>query len=464
MNECTFIIFGATGDLTRRKLIPALYNLVKDKKIEKILIVGAAWDDASAEDIFENAEPFVNNLDPDVWQKLISHTFYQQLNFKVFEDFQALKNLVERVEKDFDMNGNRIAYLATPAHFFCDITVSLGKSGLITRQKENPKVGWQRIVYEKPFGIDAQSASSINHCISQWFDESQIYRIDHYLTKELVGNIALVRFTNIIFEPLWNYKYIDNVQITLSEEIGLEGRGNYYDKYGVLRDVVQNHIMQLLALIAMEEPEQLSGDYIRDQKAKVLQKVHVTDGLLGQYIGYRKEKDVDPHSNTPTYSLLQMKVDTPRWKGVPFYLKSGKKLDKKNTLICIQFKEIYCPLEPGFACPANYLLIEVSPDARFALDLNIKVVGTKNEVMPVKMDFCHSCIYEKSTPESYEILFEQILAGEQSVSVRFDEIEYAWEIIDRAQEFHFPLYKYEPGSEGPKEAELFLKKHNVRWR
>jgi glucose-6-phosphate 1-dehydrogenase len=322
---------------------------------------------------------------------------------------------------------------------------------------------FQRIVYEKPFGNDLQSAHEINACIAAHFDEDQIFRIDHYLTKELVGNIALVRFTNIVFEPLWNNRYIDQVQIVFDEELCLDGRGLYYDKYGALSDVMQNHMMQLVALVAMESPEKLTGDYIRTARANVLKKVKVVDAVIGQYKSYAQEKDVAPDSKTETFAQVYLRIDNPRWAGVPFYLKTGKCLDKKETAIYIKFKQVDCLLTK--ACPSepNYLTIEISPDPLFALTLNEKKVGKSDEVMPVQMEFTHNALGGQMT-EAYETLFEEILKGEQSVSVRFDEIESAWKIIDAIRALKPSLYIYEKRSKGPEEAKkLFDDKHGMRW-
>ena len=460
MTECTFIIIGATGDLSKRMLLPAIYKLIADGKLEKFAIVGVALSESSSSEILERSKPFIKDIDETIWQRLLKHTVYQQLDVTNFEGFQTLKKVVEVIEQQFNLE-NRLVYCATAAHFFCDITENLGKSGILQRTKQAP---WNRIVYEKPFGYNLASARKINECIARYVDENQVFRIDHYLTKELVANIALLRFTNIIFEPLWNNVHIDQVYITLSETLGLEGRGRYYDKYGVLKDVIQNHALQLLALTAMEPPQQLTGDYIRGRKAEILKKIIPDDGILGQYEGYHKEKDIGPDSQTATFTLLRLFVDTPRWQGVPFYIKAGKRLDKKLTSITIKFREIYCPLEEGQDCPCNYLIMQIAPHPSFSLELNIKPLGIAQNVHPVKMDFSYLNSFGPKTPAAYEILLEQIIQGEQAISVRSDEIEYAWDSIDRIEAMKLPLYIYKQKSNGPKEIETFLKKYQTRWR
>ncbi len=455
-------MLGATGDLAKRKLFPAIYRLIADKKLDNFAIIGAAIDDLSAEAVLERSKEFIKELDTSIWQQLKERTFYQPLDFRRLDDFHALANLVRQQEKKYNL-GNRFFYLATAAHFYCDITEHLGASGLVKRLQPKDEY-WHRIVYEKPFGHDLESAHEINACIAKLFNESQIYRVDHYLTKELVSSIALVRFTNCVFEPLWNNQYIDQVQITLTETIGIESRGGYYDLYGALRDVVQNHMLQLLALTAMEPPDKLIGEFIRGERAKVLEKVHVNDVMLGQYKNYKTEKDVNPDSQTETFAVLYLTIDNPRWTGVPFFLKTGKKLNKKETAIHIRFKQVDCLLARNCPSEPNWLTIGIEPDARFLLSLNAKKPGETDVVVPVPMEFSHSAFFGPGTPTGYEVLLEEAIRGEQATSVRFDEIESAWRVIDEVKAKKFPLFAYEVGSRGPKESEEFEKKHDMRWR
>ncbi len=463
MNEATIVVFGITGDLAKRKLFPALYHLIAQQHLKKTIIVGAAFEDITIQELLNRVKPFIKDIDPVVWNELAARCYYQQLNFQHPEDYNVLNTRIVELEKKHVLSGNRLIYLAAAAYFYCDLTTNIAHSGIARRiaDKERP---WHRVVYEKPFGHDLASAHQINECISANLNESQIYRIDHYLTKELVSNIALVRFTNCIFEPLWNNRYIDQVQIILSEEIGLEGRGVYYDAYGALCDVVQNHMLELLALVGMESPELLTGDYIRSARARVLERVRMVDGILGQYEGYTKEPGVKPQSTTDTFAALYLAIDNNRWSGVPFYLRTGKYLQKKETVIHIKFKQVDCLLTHNCPSDSNWLSIKISPEATFTLNVNAKKPGTSTELVQVGMEFCHSCVYGARTAEAYEILLQEIMRGEQSIAVRFDEIESAWRIIDTVKKMKLPLYEYAKGTQGPKELEAFSKKHGVRWR
>ena len=464
MNDVTIIILGATGDLSRRKLFPALYKLIAQDKLKKFAIIGGAIDEATPESIVQKAQKFIPNFDEKIGQLIQQNMVYEQVDFTKEKDFVALAKTVQEIETLHGLSGNRLAYLAAPANYFCLITDYLASSKLITRKDEKVRP-WNRIVYEKPFGHDLESAQEINECIKKSFDESQIYRIDHYLTKELVSNIALIRFTNCVFEPLWNNRFIDQVQITISEEIGLENRGAYYDKYGALSDVMQNHMLELLALIGMESPEKLTGNYIRSKRVEVLEDVEVVDGILGQFESYKDEKFVVAGSTTETFAALMLRVNNPRWAGVPFYVKTGKCLKKKETVIHLKFKQVDCLLTHGCPVPSNWLTLEISPEATFSLSLNVKKPGKSEEVIPVSMEFCHSCLFGAVTPEAYEVILEEVMYGEQSISVRFDEIEWAWRIIDTVRAKNFPLFTYPCGSNGPKQIEdYFEKKHGMRWR
>ncbi len=461
MNSCTFVILGASGDLAKRYLIPALYRLIIDKKIDRFLFIGAAIDEVTIETILDSAREFISgDIDESVWKVLQKNSHYQKLDFKNVEDFKALNELATKLEKKQKLPGNRLVYLSAAASFFCDITENLAASALVQKMPEKQLV-WHRIVYEKPFGHDLKSAHEINECIAKYFEEHQIYRIDHYLTKELVNNIALVRFTNAVFEPVWDNRYIDYVQIIANEKDGVLSRGPYYDTYGAVSDFIQNHLLQLSALVAMDAPEKLYGDFIRDKRADVLKKVKFIDGILGQYEGYKKEKGVAPDSKTETFAALRFELDIPRWAGVPFYLKQGKCLGAKETLIHIKFKQVDCLLK---VCPreSNYLTIRITPEASFFLGLNAKKPGVQ-EVMPVNMEFCHHCLFGTSIPTAHETLLEGVINGEKSMSVRFDEIEYAWEAVDKIPKDQLPLYTYECGSKGPKELKDFEHKHGMRW-
>lgn len=459
-NECAFIIFGVTGDLARRKLLPALYALVQQKKLTKFVIVGAAHEAVTPQQYLASARQFITDVDEAVWQQLEAASYYQHLDFAHKEGFVRLKSLLEEAEKKHGLDGSRIVYCAASPHFFCDITTNVGAAGIVQKKDGNAHP-YHRIVYEKPFGADLASAQKINACISQWFDESQMYRVDHYLTKELVSSIALVRFTNSIFEPLWDNRHIESVQIVLNEEVGLEGRGSYYDEYGVLKDVVQNHMLQLLALVAMEEPASLMGEAIRDAKAHVLEQTKIVSGMLGQYQGYADEEGVKKNSTTPTFAFLELAVDNKRWSGIPFYVVTGKRLEKKETFIRIKFKTVVCALEAAEDCAPNYLTLGIYPDSGFSLTLNAKKPGTLHDLERVSMDFCQSCA--KVLMPEYELILEEVMAGEQSIGVRFDEIEYAWSIIDTTIALGLPSYPYEQGSTGPREVVAEAEKKGLWW-
>jgi len=463
MKNVTIILFGATGDLAKRKLIPALYRFVAHKKLENVIIIGVAFDDVTSDQMIDAAKPFVQDGKQEYWDVLRKNSYYKKTNFNEYNDFISLNTFIDECERKHTIQKNRIFYLATSAQFFCPITHNSAQAGLLQRDAILDAVR-HKIVYEKPFGHDLRSAHIINECIAQWVNESQVYRIDHYLTKEVVSNIAMIRFTNCVLEPLWSNRYIDQIQIILSESGGIENRGIYYDASGALRDVVQNHMLELLALICMEAPEKLTGDYIRVERVKVLEKIRFIDGILGQYDGYKSENNVNVNSCTDTYASLKLAVDTPRWAGVPFYLKTGKKLDKKETIIHIKFKQVDCLLLRGCPTDSNWLTIQIAPEALFVLTLNAKVPGSAHQVMPVGMEFCHSCLFGLQTPQAYEVLLEEIIRGEQSISVRFDEIEYAWKLIDAVITHKLPMYTYKAGSTGPQEEKHFADKHGMRWR
>lgn len=463
MNVGTFVIFGATGDLAKRKLIPALYHLLAKNRLVQFAVVGAAIQQTTAQEILAAARPFIEKLDESIWAQLQARFFYTRVDVMNPEDYRALKAEIERVEAQFQLPKNRLVFCALSANLYCQVTHNVAESGIAVRKEVQDPV-WHRIVYEKPFGHDLNSAHEINTCIAQYFNETQIYRIDHYLTKEVVSNITMIRFTNLVFEPLWNNRYIDQVQIILSEGGGIDGRGAYYDAYGALSDVVQNHMLELLALIGMEAPEKISGDFVRTERAAVLKNIQVIDGMLGQYNGYRDDAAVKPDSNTETFAALMLRVNNKRWSGVPFYLRTGKKLDKKETVIHIKFKQVDCLLMRGCPMDSNWLSIHVWPEGSFKLTLNAKKPDVANQLVPITMDFCHSCLFGISASEAYETLVEDIVRGEQTTAVRFDEIEYAWRVIDEVRERAFPLYTYEPGTSGPKEVEQFERKHGMRWR
>jgi glucose-6-phosphate 1-dehydrogenase len=455
-----FVLMGATGDLAKLKLIPAIYNLLKIGAIERLFLVGVARSPVTIQSILDEAKKNIKNVDEAVWYKLASSAKYQSLDFSKPEDFVLLKKVIEEQEASAGAVGNRLFYLATLPEHFEAITLNLSASGLIQNSKER----FTRVLYEKPFGENLASAKRINKVIDKVFDEKNIYRVDHYLGKELVGNIALVRFTNRILEPLWNNKHIDSIQIIRDEDFGIKNRGNYFDKYGAVKDMLQNHILQMLSLVAMEAPKFIAGEYLRDEKVKVLKKTKITDLVLGQYDGYKTEKGVALDSRTETFFAARLEVNNSRWRGVPFFVRSGKGLGKRETVIHIRFKPVDCLLSKTCPADSNYLTIQIEPKAGVSFELNSKALRKGFEVETVNMEYCHHCKHGENTPEAYEILLEQAILGEQSVFVRNDEVELSWGIIDKINFNKYPVYQYPVGSSGPKELEDWNKKYNLKWK
>lgn len=465
--DCTIVLMGATGDLTKRKLIPALYKLLADGLLQKYVFVGTGRETTTVEQIFAGAQRFVEHVDPALWQQFQHNFRYVQVNFYEPNDYVLLKQLIEKEEAARGLSGNRLFYLATMPEHFGVITQSLADHEIVHRNTPGEVCGdklcsWQRVVYEKPFGRDLESAKEINRKIAEIFSEQQAFRIDHYLGKELVANIAVIRFANTVFEPLWNNLFIESVQIVLKEKVGIEQRGAFYDQYGALKDVVQNHMLQLVALIAMELPQHLDGEFIRDAKVALLKKVSIIDALFGQYDGYQQEPDVANNSRRETFTALKLAVDNDRWRGVPFFLKTGKALDEKSTSIHITFrKSPHLRAEYGFE--SNVLTITIEPDDGFSLKLNGKMPGKSEQTTPVHMKFCHSCLFGPNTAEAYEVLLFDALRGDQSVFVRFDEIEESWKIVDALGSWDGPLFGYARGSNGPKELAAWAEKHCLIW-
>jgi len=452
-----FVIFGVTGDLSKKKLIPALYHLLSTGKAPHFAVVGNGRKELKAEDLLEGSRQHVRDLDETIWKRLKSRFYYHKGDFYDRASLKGLRDVIAGVEKKHALAGNRLFYLAVmPGHFEA-VASNLKKYRLVDETR-----GWMRLVFEKPFGHDLKSARKMNKCIKKVFSEEQIFRLDHYLGKELVQSISLLRFANAILEPLWNGKFIDHVQIILSESIGVEERGATYDATGALKDVVQNHMMQILALVAMEAPAALAGESIRSEKAKVLEKVDVDDVVFARYDRYRDEPAVRKDSQTETLAALKLYVKNKRWNGVPFYLLTGKKMQRKLSSIYIQFKEPPCRIfDEACIVTPNYLVIQIQPNEGFYLRINAKAPGTQ-EIRPVTMDFCHECAFGPNTPEAYENLLLNVLDGDQSVFVRSDEIENAWSIIDTAQKKKPQVYPYKEGML-PEQAGQLIEKGKRRW-
>jgi len=382
--DVTFVLFGATGDLTEKKLLPAIYNLYRRNKITNFTIIGCARREIDKNIILDSAKKKINNIDENIWKKVIERFYYFRLDFDKSEQYKDMKNFIEKTEKENNVKGDRIFYLATlPSHFHT-ITENIAKN------KIDSCFGESMVMYEKPFGEDLKSAKKINKFINEAFDEKQIYRVDHYLGKELIGNIVLLRFTNRILEPLWSNEHIESIQIIFDENFGIEGRGSYYDKYGAIKDVLQNHALQVLALIAMESPKMLSGEYIREKKAEVLKKTKIKDIMLGQFDGFKNEEGVKKDSETETFVAARAEINNKRWKGVPFFIRLGKNLSKKESAIHIKFKKVECLLANNCPTDTNYLTIRIEPNSGFNFEINSKSIGETFNVQNVNMEYCHT--------------------------------------------------------------------------
>ncbi len=460
MNKTLFILLGAAGDLARKKLFPALYHLVSTGQIPQLHILGAAFENVTAAHILQTSRPFMHNVDELIYDEFVTRFSY----YPLADGPESLKKIAAIAQELADRFGlvNRVVYCATPARTFGDLTQQLVNQKIIWRENSGTKQ-WCRVIFEKPFGEDLKSAHELNSHLAQLLSEQQIYRVDHYLGKDIIGTISLLRFTNRIFEPLWNADHVAWVEIVLSETVGAGHRTAYYDAYGALKDMVQNHMLQILALIAMEMPRKLEGADIQNQKAAVLSQVTCVDGILGQYEGYLNTAGIKENSITPTFAALKLMIDTKRWQGVPFYLKTGKTLNKHETKIILHFKKVDCLLSRQCPSPSDTLIIQIYPEPGFGLMVNVKKPGLDLEVEPVFMDFCYEQHFGAHALSGYEAVLLEVLRGDRSISVRFDEIEYAWAIVDSIINASFPVYSYKQGSNGPQELEDFAQRNTMRW-
>jgi len=469
------VIFGASGDLTQRKLVPSLFNLYRKGRMPKQFhIVGyggtAFTDEQFRAHLEEGLKQFASfKYTDEEWKNFESNLAYHQGRYDNLADFEKLNSLL----KDWEAgSGDRIYYMATPPGVFPNIIDQLGQTGQLTENE-----GWRRVVIEKPFGTDLKSACDLNEQIHKALNEKQIYRIDHYLGKETVQNILVSRFSNTIFEPLWNRNYIDHVEITVAEEVGVEHRARFYDQIGVLRDMFQNHLLQLVSLVAMEPPVSFDASALRNEKVKVLSAIRpmkeedvLRKTVLAQYKGYCEEEGVNKDSRTPTYAAVRLQVDNWRWQGVPFYLRSGKALKEKLSQVIIEFKEpphLLFPNEESHLTP-NMLVLYLQPDEGMHLRFEAKVPDTVAEMRSVDMEFHYADSFGRTAiPEAYERLLLDVLTGDASLFTRADEVETAWGIIDpiiRAWDTQKPpLAFYEPGTWGPKEADELLAKDKRKW-
>lgn len=484
-----FYIFGATGDLAKRKLYPAIYSLYREGKLpERFAVIGLARRPRTAvqfrEDLRHSIQDFARykgHQEDKEWLAFAEHFEYMSLDINNTENFQELKELSEHLEAKFDIRGNRLFYLALAPELFGSVARNLRQGGLLDSE------GWHRLVIEKPFGYDLPSAERLNKEIREVFREEEIYRIDHYLGKEMVQNIEVVRFANAFFEPLWNNKYIANIQITLSETVGVEERGGYYDHSGALRDMGQNHMLQMVTMMAMEPPSRMHPEDIRDEKVKVLRSLRTyanseevrrnvvrgqyTDGKAGSKVlkAYRSEDSVHPESKTETYFAARIFVDNFRWAGVPFYIRTGKRMPVKTTEVVVEFKNmpdnVY--LAQKTKLQPNLLVFRVNPMEGIYIKINAKQPGSEWAIIPVAMDFCQSCQVGLNTPEAYERLLYDAVRGDSTYFTRWDEVGLAWSFIDKIagawKENEDDLHLYPAGSWGPKATGDLLQEDGFHW-
>ena len=492
---CIITIFGATGDLMQRKLMPAIYNLTRDGLLhENTVVIGFArrpkTDEQFRAEMLEGISKFSRTkpVDQGIWEKVASKLFYHQSTFEDAAGYEKLAERFKELDKQFNVGGRRLYYLSTSPSEFEPIVTNLGNAGLGNIDPFSPKA-WRRIIVEKPFGRDLATAKQLNQDVSRVFDESQVFRIDHYLGKQTVQNMLVFRFANGLFEPVWNRNYVDHVQITVSEAIGVEGRGPYYETSGAMRDMVQNHLMQLMTLTAMEPPVALDANAIRDEKVKVLRSVQPLSReevarrtVRGQYVaaringkpvnGYRQEERVDPSSETETFAAVKLFIDNWRWKGVPFYLRSGKRLPKQVSEISIHFKPapgVLFGAEGGKSEPLthNILVLRVQPNEGISLLINAKTPGTVTRIAPAHMDFNYDVAFGSYSPEAYERLLLDAILGDPTLFIRNDEVEGAWRIIDSIETVWAtgtPSISFYPaGTWGPAEANTLLGREERHW-
>jgi glucose-6-phosphate 1-dehydrogenase len=487
---CAIVIFGANGDLTKRKLIPALYRLAFDRRLPAAYAILGNSRTAMSDDDFrarmrDSVEHFSEDgpPDPEVWDRFAANLFYHPGDVNDPELYASLGRRLAEIDRSHQTAGNALFYLSTQPSHYEPVVTGLGAAGL----SHGP--GWRRLVVEKPFGHDLASAEALNRCIHQVFEEREVYRIDHYLGKETVQNILAFRFGNGIFEPVWNRRYINNVQITAAESIGVEGRGAYYQESGALRDMIQNHLMQVMATIAMEPPAVFDSEAVRDERAKLLRsirKIQPEDvplrAVAGQYgparvgkeevPGFRHEAGVAPDSQTDTYAAVELYIDNWRWAGVPFYIRSGKRLPKRVTDIAIRFNS--APLRlfnndgDGAESRPNLLIVRIQPEEGLSLRFLSKSPGRGMRLRPVSMDFNYGTSFGERSPSAYETLLLDALGGDATLYTRQDMVEASWAvvqpIIDQWNQHKFDFPNYEAGTWGPKASDEMLERNGHEWR
>jgi glucose-6-phosphate 1-dehydrogenase len=502
-DPCTMVIFGALGDLSRRKLLPAIYQLMKEHLVDdKFAVLGVGRDDTTGDDDFRKhmrqalaESDEVHGVDAELWQDLCRRLFFVSADLTQPDGYGAIGKRLAEIESGRPRDEcNRLFYLAVPPSIFEPIVRNLSQSGLAPRSRTADERPWTRIVIEKPFGRSLESAQQLNHLVLGLFAEHQTYRIDHYLGKETVQNVLVLRFANSIFEPIWNRQWIQHVQITAAETVGVEERGKYYEEAGVVRDMFQNHLLQLLSLTAMEPPAQMSANSVRDEKVKVLKSVRWLtpetipgNTVRAQYTagksggkparGYLEEDDVPSDSFVPTFAAVRLFIDNWRWNGVPFYLRSGKRLKNRVSEIAVQFRS---PPHLMFGQTSeqmrpNTLVMRVQPNEGVSLNFEVKVPGaavalTSNiEIAPVDMQFSYAEAFGEVAAPAYETLLLDVMIGEATLFTRSDEVEAAWRVVDpliQHWETHKPkrMPTYAAGSWGPREADELIEQDGVEWR
>ena len=486
---CSLVIYGASGDLTHRKLVPALFDLYEKHLLpSSFSLFGISRSQITDEDFKKGLKAALKESEPQLsdslWNSFSQNFHYMAGAYDDPKVFQALASRLDQMDQDNGTAGNRIFYLSTPPNVFEDIISNLGAAGLAREEK-----GFARVVIEKPFGHDLESAEELNRKVKEVFKERQIYRIDHYLGKETVQNLLVMRFANSIFEPIWDRRYVDHVQITAAEDLGVGTRAGYYETSGVLRDMFQNHLFQVMSLVAMEPPVAFEANAIRDEKLKILKSIRPFNedtvyqwAVRGQYgpgylagekvPGYREAEGVKPDSTTPTFAALKVFLDTWRWHGVPFLLRSGKRMPKRATEVAIQFKEppnLLFKNNVGNLAP-NLLIIRIQPDEGITLKFETKVPGMSMEARTVNMDFRYGTSFAEGTSEAYERLLLDCMLGDATLFIRGDEVEAAWAALmpvlnhweTTQPEGRFP--NYEAGTWGPSEADNLLEKPWRKWR
>jgi len=479
---CAFVVFGASGDLTKRKLIPAIANLYKRELLNKdFFFIGCGRKNLSnqefrniaaeaSKDILSSVEEFTNKF------------FYISGDYSDKNFYENIKKTLSELSQNQDKDFGSVFYLSLPPELYPEVIQQLGMSGL------NINNGFTRLVVEKPFGRDLKSALELNDCLSKWFDEQQIYRIDHYLGKETVQNIMMFRFANSIFEPIWNRDHIDNIQITIAESLGVETRGSYYDKNGAIRDMFVNHMLSMLSLVAIEPPSSFGAEHIRDEKVKFLRSIRLfdlspwnEDIVMGQYAAgnidgkdvpaYRQEANVEKKSTTETYIAARLFIDNWRWQDVPFYLRTGKRLAKRVTEIAVTFKKVPHSLFASAGIgdlPPNVLVIKIQPREGINLFFEAKRPGAKLCIGTLNMDFNYADIFGTDTPDAYQRLLLDCMLGDQTLFTRIDDVKIAWGLIDNIlnsrQQQEMEPFSYPAGSDSFQQADLLIHKDGRNWR